>query len=143
MPLTSARIKIKQRHDPSVWHRRALCRVQASNLPAPPDVSMAHHNKLQSAHTSQFFPTRHTGPREINAARAVCKRCPVQADCLTYALQNWERGGGIWGGETEDERRVTRRRMRKCGVRASAKHETAKIWVLEHLFPTTPEEGEI
>lgn len=38
------------------------------------------------------------------AAKALCKICPVQPQCLQYALetkQDW----GIWGGTTVPERK--------------------------------------
>lgn len=38
------------------------------------------------------------------AARAICRSCPVVAECLSYALRNGERHG-VWGGMTEHERR--------------------------------------
>lgn len=37
-------------------------------------------------------------------AKAVCARCTVTAECLTYALERHERFG-IWGGLSERERR--------------------------------------
>ncbi len=38
------------------------------------------------------------------SAKAVCRECPVQRDCLEYALSRDERFG-IWGGLSERERR--------------------------------------
>lgn len=38
------------------------------------------------------------------AAKAVCNTCPVQKDCLEYALDAKE-PYGIWGGMTETERK--------------------------------------
>jgi WhiB family redox-sensing transcriptional regulator len=43
------------------------------------------------------------------AAKAVCARCTVVEDCLSYALAAGERYG-IWGGLNSDERRALRRR---------------------------------
>lgn len=40
-------------------------------------------------------------------AKAVCKRCPVQQECLEWALANG--CDGIWGGKTETERVRIRR----------------------------------
>jgi WhiB family redox-sensing transcriptional regulator len=37
-------------------------------------------------------------------AKATCHRCPVEAQCLAYALEHDERFG-IWGGMSERERR--------------------------------------
>jgi WhiB family redox-sensing transcriptional regulator len=38
------------------------------------------------------------------AAKTICRACPIQADCLAWALANHERHG-IWGGRSERERR--------------------------------------
>ncbi len=55
-----------------------------------------------------FFPP---GPDpDYEPAKAVCRRCPVMADCLTHALAAGERHG-CWGGRTPKEReRIARRR---------------------------------
>lgn len=42
---------------------------------------------------------------EQRAATAICRRCPVQLDCLADALDN-EVPFGVWGGFTERERRA-------------------------------------
>jgi WhiB family redox-sensing transcriptional regulator len=42
------------------------------------------------------------------SAKAVCNECPVQRDCLEYALRRDERFG-IWGGLSERERRKLHR----------------------------------
>jgi WhiB family redox-sensing transcriptional regulator len=57
-----------------------------------------------------FFPAGSTGIaiEEIEGAKAVCHGCPVQDDCLQYALET-NQEAGIWGGTTEDERRRLRR----------------------------------
>jgi WhiB family redox-sensing transcriptional regulator len=41
-------------------------------------------------------------------ARAVCRSCPVEAECLAYAIADPELSG-VWGGTSERERRVMRR----------------------------------
>lgn len=52
-----------------------------------------------------FFPERGDSTRE---AKALCRRCDAQSDCLDYALTQGERFG-IWGGTSERERRRMRR----------------------------------
>lgn len=42
------------------------------------------------------------------AAKVVCRRCPVKAECLAYALERDERFG-VWGGMSERERRALKR----------------------------------
>lgn len=52
-----------------------------------------------------FFPER---GQSAGPAKAVCRGCPVAADCLEYALVRGEQHG-IWGGTSERQRRVLRR----------------------------------
>ena len=45
------------------------------------------------------------------AAKDVCKGCPVTAECLSYAMQT-EEEFGVWGGLTPEERTLLGRRTR-------------------------------
>ncbi|MCK0092041.1 WhiB family transcriptional regulator [Rhodococcus sp. F64268] len=59
-----------------------------------------------------FHPDNERGePREerIEAAKRICRSCPVSMQCLRYALESGERYG-VWGGMTEEERKAARRR---------------------------------
>lgn len=47
----------------------------------------------------------------IGAARRICTPCPMQAECLEWALALPERHG-IWGGFTTQERERMRRSRR-------------------------------
>ena len=47
-----------------------------------------------------WFPDKGGSTRE---AKAICRRCPVRAQCLALALEQGETG--IWGGTSENERR--------------------------------------
>jgi WhiB family redox-sensing transcriptional regulator len=60
-----------------------------------------------------FFPVGNSGPAltQIAEAKAVCRRCPVSSDCLTFALEVGL-DAGVWGGMSEDERRALKRRSR-------------------------------
>jgi WhiB family transcriptional regulator, redox-sensing transcriptional regulator len=54
------------------------------------------------------------------AAKAVCRTCPVNQECLEHALDSKE-AYGIWGGLTELERKaLLRRRATSSVVLASA-----------------------
>ncbi len=58
----------------------------------------------------RFFPTAEDGPdrhAQVTAAKAVCARCPVRAECLAEALARIPYG--VAGGLTEHERRQLRR----------------------------------
>lgn len=71
------------------WREQALCRDHDPDL---------------------FFPVGTTGPAERQAeeAKAVCRRCPVTSACLSWALGTGQ-DAGVWGGTTEDERRLSPR----------------------------------
>ncbi|WP_310729241.1 WhiB family transcriptional regulator [Streptomyces sp. N2A] len=72
------------------WRHRAVCREEDPEL---------------------FFPIGNTGPAflQIEEAKAVCRRCPVMARCLEWALESGQ-ADGVWGGLSEDERRAMKRR---------------------------------
>jgi WhiB family redox-sensing transcriptional regulator len=73
------------------WRNRALCRDEDPEL---------------------FFPVGSTGPaeRQVEEAKAVCRRCVVMSDCLTWAIETGQ-VAGVWGGTSEDERRALVRRQ--------------------------------
>jgi len=64
-----------------------------------------------------FFPIGTTGPavRQVEEAKAVCRRCDVIDDCLSWALESGQ-DAGVWGGLAEEERFALKRR----NVRAAA-----------------------
>ncbi|HEX7165676.1 MAG TPA: WhiB family transcriptional regulator [Acidimicrobiales bacterium] len=74
------------------WRRDAACKDLDPNL---------------------FFPIGVTGPAvdQIAAAKSICTLCPVRAECLDFAITT-NQEFGIWGGTSEDERRVLRRQWR-------------------------------
>jgi WhiB family transcriptional regulator, redox-sensing transcriptional regulator len=73
----------------------------------------------QSADPDLFFPISKSGPAVGQEARAkaVCTACPVRCDCLRYALGAGPLQG-VWGGLTEEERRLLRQREAKARLRA-------------------------
>lgn len=50
-------------------------------------------------------------PKRDLPALAVCRRCPVAADCLDWAMTH--RPSGVWGGTTDAQRDAVIRRMEK------------------------------
>ncbi|MER6983616.1 WhiB family transcriptional regulator [Streptomyces carpinensis] len=71
------------------WRERGACRFEDPEL---------------------FFPLGEgvLSLRQIEQARAVCRRCPVLRECRAFALRNSEYDG-VWGGMTAGERRVAAR----------------------------------
>jgi len=71
------------------WRRDAICRDTDPEL---------------------FFPVGTTGQAllQIAKAKSVCCECPVQQECLVFAMDT-NQDTGIWGGLSEEERRQIRR----------------------------------
>lgn len=58
-----------------------------------------------------FFPEK---GQNSPAAHRICEQCDVQTQCLTEALETNEKHG-IWGGKSEHQRRILRRRLIAAG----------------------------
>jgi WhiB family redox-sensing transcriptional regulator len=59
-----------------------------------------------------FFPIGTTGQAllQIDRAKQVCTECTVRVSCLEFALET-NQDSGIWGGTSEEERRIMRRNI--------------------------------
>ena len=82
--------------------------------PARPDTHVRaadwrHRAACRDTDPEIFFPVGTGGPAllQITEAKTVCRRCPVVAECLAFALAHDE--AGVWGGTTPAERRELRR----------------------------------
>lgn len=91
-----------------------------------------HLAACNGMNTDYWFPDT-TGATVNNSpavARAIqiCKTCPVQTQCLTWALERPEMHG-IWGGTTAEQRRGIRRQPHTripCGT--SRGYEQHRLW---------------
>jgi len=54
--------------------------------------------------TDLFFPAKQ---EDVDAPKAICHTCPVERQCLAWALAHGEKFG-IWGGVSERGRRRMR-----------------------------------
>ena len=59
---------------------------------------------------ADWFPDQ--GGHGIRAAKVVCARCLVQAECLAFALDLGNELPGVWGGASQ----LDRKRLHKRGV---------------------------
>lgn len=68
-----------------------------------------------------FFPIGATGMAlvQIDRAKEVCGECIVRSACLDFALGT-NQDSGVWGGLSEEERRVIRRQRAAKARRATA-----------------------
>ncbi len=72
-----------------------------------------------------FFPIGVTGQAidQIAAAKSHCATCPAQNQCLEFAVTT-NQEYGVWGGTTEEERRVLRRHWRAENRRSSRRRSS-------------------
>jgi WhiB family transcriptional regulator, redox-sensing transcriptional regulator len=63
--------------------------------------------ECEGAGLDRFFSDDREHKRE---AKALCKQCPIQRDCLRYATVAGE--VGVWGGMTDGERKAMVKRLR-------------------------------
>lgn len=64
-----------------------------------------------------WFPVGTAEPDPL--AVAVCMSCPVRTECLEWALAHPKLASdGVWGGASQEERRLERRRRNRAGVAA-------------------------
>jgi WhiB family redox-sensing transcriptional regulator len=77
-------------------------------------MEWVHRARCKDEDPELFFPIGTTGPAamQIEAAKAVCRRCDVRAECLEWAMATGQ-DAGVWGGLSEDERRALRRARRR------------------------------
>lgn len=77
---------------------------------ASQEYAWRDHAACKDSHPGLFFPIGSTGDAlgEIEAAKAVCRSCPVRRECLAFAVET-NQDSGVWGGMSEDERRALRR----------------------------------
>lgn len=87
----------------------ALTQSRSLSLTIQPD-DWREFSACRDTDPDLFFPVGTTGPaiEQIENAKAVCRTCDVQTNCLEYALTS-NQDSGIWGGTSEEERRVLRR----------------------------------
>jgi WhiB family transcriptional regulator, redox-sensing transcriptional regulator len=81
------------------WMDLAACRGTVTS--ADEDIFFAPD--LDELGGNRRAATRMAATRESQAL-AVCARCPVQVECLAYAVSTRQQHG-VWGGKTQQELR--------------------------------------
>ena len=66
-------------------------------------------SELQKPGDGNFFPNRGHPKKEVVK---ICNSCPVQEECLSFAVLNGERQG-MWGGLTSGARRGMYSKIKK------------------------------
>lgn len=113
--------------------RRSLESVTpASNTPGPGELGLHYPPWMADALCAQtdpelFFPDK---GGSSTAAKAICARCPVAAECLDYALADDQSSYvspfyfGIWGGTTRTERQAIRAALHPTSPTDPTQEET-------------------
>lgn len=83
------------------WRGRALCAGMPTEVFFQPEP--------------QGRGDRKNAPDPHAKARAICERCPVIAECLTWAMERGEYGW--WGGTTEMQRAALKRKHQRSQQR--------------------------
>jgi WhiB family redox-sensing transcriptional regulator len=105
------------------------------------DLTWQHRGACRSIDIDVFVPTGERGPSAraaVDTAKAICRRCPVADQCLTWALDvgdDW----AILGGTTRDERRAMRRQAHRQVVTAAAWRTCAALDCDVEFLNTTPD----
>ena len=81
------------RQDPMKFLLDAIARIGGAECQQVPHIFFPEDNHKQPKITRE----------ENAAAKTICGRCPIQVECLTYALESGE-AYGIWGGLLASER---------------------------------------
>src|SRR4051812_36677469 len=78
----------------------------------PEEYAWMLQARCRGASPTEFFPSDGLG---VESAQHICHGCPVQVECLEYALEN-RIEHGVWGGASERERRRILRRRRQLSA---------------------------
>lgn len=78
-----------------------------TNISADDDVKWMSKGLCRYADPRLFFPA-YDAPSSTAEPKAICARCPVQGECLEWAINHDEEG--VWGGTSEADRRALKRR---------------------------------
>lgn len=95
-------------HWPNRWHTAPIWKE-------PTAMDWRHRAACRGEDPELFFPIGNSGAAldQLEEAKAVCRRCNVQEQCLQWALETGQ-DVGVWGGMSEDERRVMVRRAARA-----------------------------
>lgn len=110
------------------WQTRGACRDKDPELFFPPDEGQG----LDEAAAVQ---------EQVAAARQVCRLCPVQRECLAWALDSGQ-DHGIWAATTPGERRLMRR-LRMAGVPDPVADAEPMCPACSLLFPMPAVDGSL
>lgn len=82
------------------WADFGACRGMYASLSFWAPTSDLNYQKAENSHERRV--------REA-ACKSICYTCPVEGECLAWALEHNEMG--VWGGATDEERHAIRRRL--------------------------------
>jgi WhiB family redox-sensing transcriptional regulator len=99
-------------------------------------LAQRHRGACTEQTAGLFFddgrPTGRGSKSRHEAAKAICRLCPILEACRAYAHADLTLEG-VWDGETQDERRIARRRASATGLPANGNEEGRRLagWAAE------------
>jgi WhiB family redox-sensing transcriptional regulator len=101
-------------------HKSTLALV----LKSPDDGVWRDHASCKTMGNTEFFATFQGNSKSheerLDRVRTICNECPVNKECLDFAVRN-EIAYGVWGGLTPKERKQKFAPVSVMGQRRSAK----------------------
>jgi len=99
-------------HHPSTCQEHIVSILASALTLGSADYSWRKEAICRDTDPELFFPVGTTGQAllQIDRAKQVCAECAVQVRCLEFAIET-NQDSGIWGGTSEEERRVIRRQI--------------------------------
>ena len=91
----------------SVYQRYSAWDFKEFAAPPALPVLISRHRKCKNAPLAWFYPSQGLPPK----GKKLCDVCPVQPQCLEYAIKH-NIHYGLWGGLTERERFNVKRARR-------------------------------
>ena len=89
--------------------RPAFIIEEALTRDRPPPLQMRAQFRIGGSDSLSILQYLSLATPTAGVSKPVCGHCPVFDACLSYALQSGQ-DAGIWGGLTEEERRIIKRR---------------------------------
>lgn len=84
------------------------------------NVSWQEEAACKGADINLFFPAERGSKSyyQYEEIEKYCASCPVQEECLQFALDNFIYNG-IWGGKSANQRRMIAKQMRNISLRSA------------------------
>lgn len=92
--------------------KSTLHHTSQPTLQPGPGMRAKCRNRIDAFEVDRTTMSDDVAAERTQDAKAICRACPIAADCLRYALAHRDQSKGIWAGTTGPERGALRRRLK-------------------------------